>query len=164
MDRITLRPAQLRMREAALAKLQGGGRTVVVHVSPATGKTTGALDVAQALFRADVIDTVMYYSPRLNLCRQVELGWEAQRRLYGGRVLGPVAWRDNSPPLLRGGAGGYASTYASLVAAAGLHLAVARSRRPLLILDEAQVLGTDGLGGGTRSAELVEALALCFHF
>jgi len=164
MDSFVPRPAQQRLRDVTLQKIRRGERVVVANIYPATGKTGGASDAANALFREGFIDTVQVLTPRINLCRQFELDWQDQRRLYTGDVLGRIAWRENRAPLLRDGASGYVTTYASLVAAGGagtgnIHLDVARRGRSLLVLDEAQLLGVDADNAGTRSAEIVTALA-----
>lgn len=163
IDRFVPRPAQERMRVACLAAAGRGQRVVTALAFPATGKTAGAGHAANALYRAGIIDTVQVFTPRLNLCSQFEGDWERQRRLYAGPALGRIAARPNTPPLLRDGASGYAATYAALVAAqrpggANIHLDVARSRRSLLILDEAHLLGMDEQGG-TRAAAIVAELA-----
>ena len=160
------RPHQRRLRDVTLAKIARGEREIVAHIHAASGKTAGVLDTANALRSLGTIDAVAIFTPRLNLCTQFELDWQAMRPLYAGRAMGPIVRRDNVPPLIRGDAAGYVGTYSALVAAhdsvaGNIHLEVARRHRLLLVVDEAQFLGVDGDGGGagTRSAEIVAALA-----
>ncbi len=160
-----LRPFQQTFLNAALSRAEApltddpADRAVVVDVHPGSGKTRAYLVAADALYRRGVIDAVVVLTPRLNLARQSESDWDAMRRALPADGLGPVCQRDNVPPLVRDGAGGYATTYQSLLANPDLHLHFVRGRSTLLVLDEAQQLGDDNdWGQGTRSADLARQL------
>lgn len=161
-DKIRYRTAQKDLVEAALTKIGTGEKFVVADIFPGTGKTLGALAAGNECYRGDLIDSYVALVPRLNLCSQYELDWDTARDegMFAPPVMGAIAHRDNNPPLRRDEEFGYVSTYASVLAQAGIHLDYMRRHRTLLVLDEAQQLGWDDrLNMGTQSANLVRELA-----
>lgn len=175
-DKIKLRPAQQRMFEAVELKVEelkriiAQGRkptpeekTVVCWLDPGTGKTPGHLHCTNWLSRTGFIDSCAIYTPRFNLCQQAELDWNNDfRELYVEPRMGKIIHRGNEPPLLRDqGDFGFVSTYQSLVADPDIHRKFVAAHRPVLVLDEAQMLGWDSseYGTGTKSASYVLELA-----
>ena len=156
-DTVILRRFQARYAMTALNKFESDEKVVVADVHPGSGKTLAVLHVANEMFRRGLIDTCMVFVPRLNLCRQFELDWkEYQSEWYSNPKMSSITHRDNEPPLLRDGAFGYVTTYASLVFNPKLHIEFAkRHPRSMLIVDEAQGLGTHEGSGGTKAADYI---------
>jgi superfamily II DNA or RNA helicase len=164
-DRIELRPFQQRFAEAAQAMVAQKRQLLMADVYCGSGKTRAYLHAANMFYRQGLIQAVAIFTPRLNLCRQIEQDWRSLRPLYADPAMGAIEHRDNDPPLLRRGADGrfafgYSSTYSSLVSNPELHLEFLKQRRTLLILDEAQQLGVDAQYGEdtTQSAAMVEQM------
>lgn len=151
----TIRPRgfQERFINAAIERARSGEKVTVANVHPGSGKTLAVLMAANELRRAGVIDQVAVFVPRLNLAAQFEHDWkDARGKLEGGAVLGQIDHRNNNPPLIRGQADGYVTTYDSLVSFPELHLKEVAKRRTLVVFDEAQQLGIDYDGISTQSA------------
>ncbi len=157
----SLRPFQAAFVRAALAKIElpdRADRVVVGDICPGSGKTLCQLLAADALFRRGLIDAVAIFVPRLNLARQAEADWNADRRAFAAAV-GAIRQADNVAPLMRNKGFGYIATYQSLLSEPRVHEDFVHAQRTLVIFDEAQVLGADGPGGqGTRSADWARRL------
>lgn len=157
-----LRPFQREFIAAVLNKAQVGEtpKRFIANVTPGSGKTLASLAAADALMEAGFIDTVIHLSPRLNLAQQMEM--DSQRFIQSPlrKVLNVIEHRENVAPLIRGGASGYSTTYASLMSDPLTHLREIRGRKFLLICDELQQLGVDYNGdNSTKSADAVKELA-----
>lgn len=156
---IALRPFQQHFIESAVAQAESGKRVVIGDIHPGGGKTLAYLAAADTLMRMKVIDRVAVYVPRINLAKQVEEDWAKFRNdLPWTATMRRVDWRGNTPPLIRGNADGYVTTYDSLISEPDLHLHAVSSSRTLVIFDEAQQLGVDYDESSTRSAEIAERI------
>jgi len=158
---LKLRAVQLALIAATVQKLAAGERLVVGDICPGSGKTLAFLLAAAIAYLRGYIDAVAIFVPRLNLAWQVEGDWERVRGMLGPPGgLGPIAQRDNIPPLLRGGAWGYVATYQALRANPDLHVHFIRHLRTLVVYDEAQQLGVDEVGTeGTQTAQVAALLS-----
>lgn len=166
-DSVEYRPMQRTFIEATKNKIANDGRVLVANVAPGSGKTLAAQATVNELYRVGLIDSAIVLTPRLNLCQQFELDWKQARPNFAEPVMGPIVHRENKPPLLRDGEFGYTTTYQSLVTAPGIHFDFARrhQNRFALVLDEAQMLGSDGESGtGTQSAKYVEEIGQFARF
>ncbi len=155
----TLRPHQRAAVDAALAKPHGGTLTAVIP--PGGGKTILALAVVDALFKAGRIDAVAVFTPRLGLCSQFELDWQAVRAHFQPGAMGPIVHRENAAiHALR--TFGYVSSYQSLCADPAVHRRFARrhSGRLAIVCDEAHYLGEKLYGSGdtTQAARILSDL------
>lgn len=157
-DAIVLRRFQGRFVETAMNRFEAGQKTMVADVHPGSGKTLAMLHTVNELYRQGMIDTAMVFVPRINLCQQFEMDWKSFSAEYAFPKMGAIEHRPNVAPLLRGGAFGYVTTYASLAACPELHESFIHGHRAALLLDEAQILGADEESGGTRAAEIVKRL------
>jgi hypothetical protein len=114
---------------------------------------------ATELIRAGLIDTVMVFTPRTNLCTQAETNWwtrdaktgqqSGRRLLYAEPVPHSFTWPDgNRTPLYEPPAQGYVTTNQALVTNPDVHIdhAERHSSRVLLVVDEAAALGGYGVG------------------
>jgi len=168
-DTITYRPFQQRIVDALLLilvrlsstpLLKAEERVLVANVFPGSGKTLAIFATLVRAFRAGVIDGALIYTPRTNLCQQLELDWEAVRSQFASPIIGDLHHRENDAPLLRNGEFGIITTYQSLVAEPALHLDAVKGRRFALVADEAQFLGYDPITGtGTRASEIFRMMA-----
>lgn len=157
---IPLRRHQHDLIAAALAAADAGESILIADIFPGSGKTKGYLCAVQALALAGLIDQVVIFVPRANLVTQVETDWAMLSAIWPGHTLGPIPGRDNIPPLVRAGAGGYVTTYQALLANPDLHAHAIGKARTLVVFDEGQQLGVEDQGGlGTRSAALAERLS-----
>ena len=164
MDTFVPRVPQQRLADIGVALLGAGRQEMVALQATGTGKTIGGLHLGHEASRRGLIDSSIIFSPRRNLADQWAAAWLNLRARYDRPRLGAIASRENEALLLRSrAASGYASTYASLVAAreggGNVHLRAMNGRRVMLFLDEAQILGMDDQGGGTQAAELVAELS-----
>jgi superfamily II DNA or RNA helicase len=188
-DRVKLRPFQEELSQVVQDRVAEGHAHTIAWVNAGSGKTLGYQHTANTMFREGLIDGLITLAPRLTLRKQGELDWSAApgairpghpggfMHLYGDPKMGLIVARGNSHG--RDGVSGairsitdnrhfgYITTYSSLVSDPGVHYAWARdrSRRFLLVCDEAQFLGLDDDdGGGTAAARCVETLAeLALH-
>lgn len=160
------RPHQEKLFQAVELAISSGRRFIMCNVFPGSGKTNGALFGAHIALREGAADTVVYLSPRVNLCRQIEDACEDLREMLDGDFDVVLSHRENTPPLFRQKVladgrrvreNGYATTYASLMADPKIHADALAGRRYVLILDEAQQLGADE-DRATKSTKVVEQL------
>ncbi len=112
------------------------------------------------------ISAVVGFVPRINLARQIETDWDQYRNENPGiRLMGRICHVINELPFVRHrDQFGLVSTYASLVAAPTLHrqffLSAKYKDHILLMLDEAHILGYNGIDAvGTQAAREILALA-----
>lgn len=172
-DRVELREWQAQWFDAVMRAVEIEQKVIVGNIHPGSGKTLAALQTACELWRMGEIDAVQVFVPRVNLCRQFETDWQAVSPLFADPKMGQIVWR-NSEPLIRGGASGYVTTYAALMAAetqkesdrkrgtpwqGNPNLVVAQGCRTLAILDEAHQLGIGSDEESTVSARVVQRLA-----
>jgi superfamily II DNA or RNA helicase len=189
LDTVSLRPFQEDLARVIRDRITMGEQTTVAWVNAGSGKTLGWLHAANDLYRSGLTSGALTLVPRLTLRSQAELDWTRPpgslgptdlggfRYQYGDPKMGPIVARDNTfgrVEMHDGRPGriqsitdprhfGYVTTYASLVADPGIHFAWARdrSRRFLLVCDEAQFLGDTNEGdegGGTEAGRLVRQL------
>lgn len=160
---------------AVLDGINFGRPTTVVMASPGSGKTLAYQAVATELYRAGVAPLVAVYTPRLALAQQCETGWlwqdtsgdlHGEHKLFDPtRRIGRITHVPNRAPLTRAAAEGcgFVTTFAALTTKPDLHLEWARQNEGqfLLVIDEAQFCGADGVrdGGGTQAGARVAAMA-----
>ncbi len=156
----TLRPFQQQFINVSIQKVSAGETTLVADVHPGSGKTIGALLAANTLMQAKVVDAVVIFVPRRNLAEQFEQDCKNFRISFPSAVLGEIHHRENEPPLIRGNASGYVTTYSSLASQPEVHEDIFKrfAGRILLICDEAQQLGIEYEGSFTRSADIISKL------
>jgi superfamily II DNA or RNA helicase len=125
-------------------------RDVLAAVTPGGGKSLLPVLAAHALIGAGVVERVIWVVPRDSLRLQAE---EAFADPHWRAALGhglSVRAAENAPDPARGLAG-YVTTYQGVAAAPDLHLAEARRRRTLLVVDEMHHLpAPGGTGSGAR--------------
>lgn len=109
----------------------------VANVTPGGGKS-GLVEVFVAtLFKADLIDLVIWVCPRRSLAEQAVGAFDKQ--LVQHRIR--AQWSPNKEPLLteremENGVRCYSTTYQSVVSQPDLHKQMMRDNRTLLVLDE----------------------------
>lgn len=140
---IVLRNYQEEFISRGLQAIRNKQKIFVANIAPGGGKSLSALCLGDAGVREGYIDTVIIVVPRLNLGSQIEGEWAKCRLLLPWKPqMGDIDFRTNNPPLIRGGAHGYITTYASLVAQLDLHIdTIKRAGHVMLVFDEAQQLG-----------------------
>ena len=127
--------AQLLAVATAVAEGRTDVRDVLAAVTPGGGKSLLPVLAANALIGAGVVERVVWVVPRDSLRLQAE---EAFADPHWRAALGhdlSVRAAENAPNPARGLAG-YVTTYQGVAAAPDLHLAEARRRRTLLVVDE----------------------------
>ena len=131
-----LRTHQAQLLAVAQAVATGANvRDILAAVTPGGGKSLLPVLAAHALIAAGIVEQVVWVVPRDSLRLQAE---EAFADPYWREALGhglSVRAADNAPDPCRGLAG-YVTTYQGVAAAPDLHLAEARRRRMLLVVDE----------------------------
>ena len=131
-----LRTHQAQLLAVAQAIAAGAElRDILAAVTPGGGKSLLPVLAAHALIGAGLVEQVVWVVPRDSLRLQAE---EAFADPYWREALGHglgVRAADNAPDPCRGLAG-YVTTYQGVAAAPDLHLAEARRRRTLLVVDE----------------------------
>lgn len=164
--RVELRPFQAEFIGVVQERIANGDRTTVAWVETGSGKTLAWIALAHELAEQDVIDYVVVYAPRFNLCRQADLDSQAYANDIESPALARIGFVTNRPPLLAADLGGYVATYQAAVMAPSTHRAQAHAGRGrfLLVLDEAQFCGLGDDGGGTKAGALMHELgALAAH-
>jgi hypothetical protein len=165
-DRLDMRPEQLAIAQLAVERASAHDPTpVLALLYPGFGKEWAWQHAAVELLRAGLIDTSVTYTPRINLCEQAELNWQARRLRYAQPRPDSFAYcAGNRTPLLQPPAFGYIATNAALVTAPELHIAFARERagRFLLVGDEAAAFGAARLGGNDRDEQIDVKQTQCF--
>ena len=161
--KVRLRKFQAEFKSVALQRLFEGERHIVVEAAPGSGKTIGALEVANTLLASRIVDGVAIYVPRLNLADQFGSDFitfsSGRRNAFLTRSKFGIAHRENNAPLINNDLIGFVSTYQSLAAALKIHRLEFQQRRMLLICDEAHQLGVDeDLGTATKSADCIREL------
>jgi superfamily II DNA or RNA helicase len=158
--RMDLRRAQQQLQDRVLDNIARKVPLTVAVLAPGAGKTLGGHAVGNALYQAGRIDTAVWFTPRLNLCQQIELEWQQRGAGFPAPRMGSIVRAPNRRPLLKPDDWGYTTTYASLVARQGMHLDFAQEHldRFLLVCDEAQILGISDIGGGTQAAALIQQI------
>jgi superfamily II DNA or RNA helicase len=159
MDSISLRPKQRDVADILVERVRGQDREpVVALLAPGFGKELAWQNAAVELLRADLIDAVMVFTPRTNLCTQAETNWwhrdsdgrdHGRRLLYANPVAHSFTWpKGNRVPLYESPACGYVTTYQALVTNPSAHLdfAAEHSGRAMIVVDEAAFLGSSGVG------------------
>lgn len=143
-DTVTLRAFQERFVDVALHKAGEGEQSLVADVHAGSGKTLAACVAADKLMAAGYVDQVVIFVPRVNLAAQFELDWKSARHaLPWPVVMRDINHRPNEYPLILKDSDGYISTYSSLVTNPRMHLRQIKSRKTLVIFDEADRLGAD---------------------
>ncbi len=148
-DEIVLREFQDEMVRKSIANYEDPVRENKLVALPfcGSGKTLGALAVANEFYRKGIIDCVVYLTPRSNLCRQVEKEWMSEwEPKFSDPKMGKITRRLNKNPILLSGHFGYTTTYQSVTAddrTSNLrnHLNAISNRKFILICDESQMLG-----------------------
>jgi superfamily II DNA or RNA helicase len=161
-----LRRAQQQLQDRVLDNIARNVRLTVAVLAPGAGKTLGGHAVGNKLYQQGRIETAVWFTPRLNLCQQIELEWQQRGPAFLTPRMGSIVRAPNRRPLLKPDDWGYTTTYASLVTRQGMHLDFAQEHldRFLLVCDEAQILGMSDIGGGTQAAALVRQIQpLAFH-
>lgn len=176
-DTFMPRRFQRELMTATLARISTQEAVTIANVAPGSGKTLAWQAIGTELLRRDLIDFVAVYVPRSVLARQAEVDWRTESRkvdvgnfeLFDARHrLEQVRHRRNVSPLVPKGVVtdyAFATTYASLVFDAELHLNWAQdhANRFLLVADEAQFCGdSDKEGeefGGTKAGFYIEQMA-----
>lgn len=162
-----LRRAQQQLQDRVLDNIARNVPLTVAVLAPGAGKTLGGHAVGNKLYQQGRIDTAVWFTPRLNLCHQVELEWQQRGPGFSAPRMGQIVRAPNRRPLLKSDDWGYTTTYASLVTRQSMHLDFAQEHldRFLLVCDEAQILGmSEELGGGTQAAALIRQIQpLAFH-
>ena len=165
-DAFTLREKQAQVARLVVERAtERNADPVVALLPPGYGKEWAWQHAATLLMRADLIDVVMTFTPRTNLCTQAETNWygrdrhgrESGRRLqYAKPVPHSFHWaKGNSVPLYSPPAIGYIATYQALGTNFGPHEDIARrhSGRLLIVCDEAAGLGGYGIGAEAEREE-----------
>ncbi len=131
-----LRTHQAQLLAVAQAVAAGADvRDILAAVTPGGGKSLLPVLAAHALIGAGLVERVVWVVPRDSLRLQAEEAFaDPTWRGALGHSLG-VRAADNAPDPCRGLAG-YVTTYQGVAAAPDLHLAEARRRRTLLVVDE----------------------------
>ena len=131
-----LRTHQAQLLAVAQAVAMGADlRDILAAVTPGGGKSLLPVLAAHALIGAGIVEQVVWVVPRDSLRLQAEEAFaDPTWRAALGHGLG-VRAADNAPDPCRGLAG-YVTTYQGVAAAPDLHLAEARRRRTLLVVDE----------------------------
>ena len=131
-----LRTHQAQLLVVAQAIAAGAdSNDILAAVTPGGGKSLLPVLAAHVLIGAGLVEQVVWVVPRDSLRLQAE---EAFADPYWREALGHglgVRAADNAPDPCRGLAG-YVTTYQGVAAAPDLHLAEARRRRTLLVVDE----------------------------
>jgi len=131
-----LRTHQAQLLAVARAVAEGVDvRDILAAVTPGGGKSLLPVLAAHALIGAGIVERVVWVVPRDSLRLQAE---EAFADPLWREALGhglAVRAAENAPDPSRGLAG-YVTTYQGVAAAPDLHLAEARKRRTLLVVDE----------------------------
>ncbi|MDH6700430.1 HNH endonuclease [Streptomyces sp. MAA16] len=172
-DEFDPRPFQREVSDQVFDRIHANEKLTVVLASPGSGKTLAYQGTGTRLFRADLIDHVAIFVPRVSLAEQCETGWMYQRTgsVHGlctlfdaTKRLGKIRHKVKEKPLtpLSEPGSGFVSTYSALVTNASVFLEWARRHegRFLLVADEAQFCGDskDEEGGGTKAGELIKQM------
>jgi superfamily II DNA or RNA helicase len=162
------RDFQRRLDETVHQRWDEPDKRTIAWVETGSGKTKAWIALADHLIIKGLIDYVMVYTPRLNLCEQADLDSQEFKREHGAafRVIGHKA---NKMPLRSSEEDGFISTFQAAVMAENtaiakseenIHVVQARKdqSRFLLVIDEAQFCGLDKDGGGTKAAQVMQRL------
>src|SRR5260221_8750950 len=127
---ISLRECQMQFIDRGLAAMKHNQKVFLALLAPGAGKTLSGLCLADQAIAEGYIDTLVWLVPQKNLGNQVEKEWLKRRaNLPWKHTMGDIDFRGNTPPLIRGGASGYITTYASLIAQPAIHKAALEGRR-----------------------------------
>ena len=131
--------ALLAVFEAMACGGEEGVRDVLAAVTPGGGKSLLPVIAAARLMASGMVERVVWVVPRDSLRLQAEEAFAdpVWRERLGHRHS--IRAADNGRDPSRGMAG-YVTTYQGVAAAPGLHLAEARARPTLVVLDEAHHL------------------------
>jgi superfamily II DNA or RNA helicase len=160
-----LRRAQQQLQDRVLDNIARNQPLTVAVLAPGAGKTLGGHAVGNKLYQQGRIQTAVWFTPRLNLCQQIEMEWQQRGPGFPKHRMGPIVRAPNRRPLLKADDWGYTTTYASLVTRQNMHVDFAQEHlgRFLLVCDEAQILGTSDLGGTQAAALIQQIQPLAFH-
>ena len=154
-DTIQLRKAQQEMVNVAFSKIQRGEKSMTCVLACGSGKTLGALNLCNALYRLGIITGAIFLTPREALCKQYQKAWDGKSaddfsQYYDEPKISGIYYRENKAPILFPRDFGYALIYNSLVADSKTKTPIHTDttvgivqRKFALILDEAQALSKE---------------------